>query len=124
MADFSDFQIELTRGDTYKFSFVVQIGGIPQGIASWQKFWFTAKTNPAATTAVIALTDLTGGGIERVAPQSGGCEVTIPATATASLPNRRQMLYADIQGEDASGREYTLAKGTVVVSPEITTATS
>lgn len=122
MPDYEDFDEEITRGDTHRFRFTVSVGGVAQDITTWTNFWFTARTRHTDTTAVITRT--LGSGITLVTPASGIAQVEILPANTSSMDNRKQVLYADIQGKDATGGVWTLARGTLTVLPEITTASS
>ncbi len=127
MADWDDFIFEFTLGNTHRIEFTVSLNEEDQDLASWARFRFTAKVNlkDPDSAAVIALTDASQAGIVRLDPGAdpanlGKLQVTIPAVMTASLPNIRQALYADLQGTDADGAVWTLERGTLILLARVT----
>lgn len=126
MADFADFSEQMTRGDTHKFRFQVQLNGINQDTTTWLKFWFTAKNSidDLDSAAVMQLTSDLNGGITAVDATIGLYEVEIPIAATSDLANVKTKLFCDIQGKDGSGKIWTLAKGHLTVLPESTRSTT
>lgn len=118
---------KINRGDTWQADYdLVDSDGIPLDLsAPGVKVWFTvAATLPRlATDPVLYQGTLANGEIIAVGlPASGRARVTIPARATAYLPDGVVRLYYDMQVLDASGRVSTVEKGIFVVLPDVTRA--
>lgn len=134
------------RGDTLQFGVVVyaptqfpssQLGyctrcceAPPQNLSGWF-VWCTLKKylpNPdllavAQVTSQPASFPL-GGGILVAAPLLGQAHVTIPPAATQGFPDSDVLLEYDVQTQDPSGNIFTVERGTVVVEPDVTNATT
>lgn len=125
MADFDGTPIEMVRGDTVKLRFAVTIADVPEDITAWTRFRLMAKASVDVTDAAapVNLSTEADGGITVVDGPAGVGEVIIPGTATAGLTNRRQRLLAELQGTDASGYVWTLARWYLIVRPEVVQAT-
>lgn len=78
----------------------------------------TARYQVTDTSAVFTLTSPSSG-ITIVNAAGGIFEVTIPASATASVPLTRTVLQFDIQYALSSTR-YTLTRGTFTILPDVT----
>lgn len=108
-------QLDLPRGDTAALTFTATIIGT--AAAAYQDFWFTIKrssndadpglaqitptlTNPAASTAAI---------LSVIIPSSD-------LSQAAGLPDWDYLVYWDCKGKDASGYDFTLAGGTLLVA--------
>jgi|SRR5579872_155588 len=126
MSDYSDFSLSFTRGDTHLFRFTVvdKLTGVVQNITTWQKFWVTGKLHLSDSDANAVFELTLGSGIALIDPSHGLAEVTISPTNTASLDFRKYTLFGDIQGKDTTGNIWTLAKGTFVITSDVTQATS
>lgn len=122
MADFKDFEIEMTRKDTRRFRFQVKLNGVVQNTSSWLGFWFTAKYSVGDTDLQAVMQLTLGSGIEVVDATVGLYEVTISPANTASLANSFKRLFSDIQGKDGTSAIWTVAKGMLFVKPEVTQA--
>jgi hypothetical protein len=120
------FTQSLFRGDQHKFRFQVmdELTGTPQNTASWMKFWVTGKARLSdADPGVIALTT-GGGGIAAIDTSVGLYEATLSSALTASLDDQIHRYVTDIQGKDGAGTIYTLARGQIVVSPDVQRGTT
>ncbi len=119
---------EMNRGDTHEieYNLVDSNGGAFDLSAVGVKVWFTVKDYLSrADSQAIWQGTLENGGIVAVGlPTSGMVRVTIPASATALVPDGIVRLYYDLQIKDASARISTIEKGLFEVSPEVTRATS
>lgn len=133
-SNFDGFTINMWRGDTHRFEFVVKIHNPDtdeddvQPIGSWQGFWFTAKRRirDLDADAIIALDDDNVGGIQRSDPSNGKCLVTILPSHTLGLPsNSRDLtLFCDLQGIDANGDVFTLLTGKIIVGSDVSQRTT
>jgi hypothetical protein len=126
MSDYSDFSLSFTRGDTHLFRFTVtdKLTGVVQNITTWQKFWVTGKLHLSDSDANAVFELTLGSGITILSAVQGLVQVMISPVNTASLDFRKYTLFGDIQGKDASGNIWTLAKGTFVITSDVTQATS
>jgi hypothetical protein len=127
MADFTDFSITLTRGDTRRFRFTVKdpSTGALADITTWQKFWVTARYNTWDSNAapVFVLTS-DSQGLALIDPVNGLVEGTLSPTHTAGLTSQEWILYGDIQGKDGAGNIWTISRGHFIVLPDVTFVTS
>lgn len=120
---FDDFVETMTRGDTHRIRFTVTINNVAEPITDWDKFWFTAKRHSSQPDieALIALTTPEASGIDKVDPENGVLEVLIaPASTELIALGTHLRLVADLQGRDPNGDIFTLAKGTLVIEPDVT----
>lgn len=120
MADpFSDFKQQVARGDTVLFDATITRppGGPPVSLASATLVCTGRRTleEPAAD-AVFRLT--LGDGIVVTNPTAGQCRVTIPADATAGLPDW-PALFVDLELTESDGRVSTPLRGRLVLSPDV-----
>ena len=84
---------------------------------------FTAKWEhtDADADAVIKLDNAGFGGVTVNSPATEGTGViTIPKTATTSLPLHRVDLVYDLKVKTASGTEHTVSRGLLIVYPNVT----
>jgi hypothetical protein len=120
-------QLTMSRGDTMLWDTIVQQSGAPVNLAG-ALLWFTAKRRLSDTDAQAVLrlgspgTGLTG--ITITDSPNGAITVTVPAGATDALPDFTVTLYWDLQYRSAGGRVATANSGTLLVSPDVTRATS
>jgi hypothetical protein len=120
--DFADFSETITIGTTHRFRFGVTVDDADEDLSAWDELWFTVKKTPEAETALLRLTTRDGT-ITRVEPTTDGIiEAVIEPEASAAIPNFHQVLYADIQGRDAAGDVWELARGVIVCLPRIGSA--
>lgn len=146
MSHFDGFEINMWRGDTHRFEFVVKLydsaldpslhpeldpdsdPNVVQNITLWDKFWFTAKRRirDLDTDAIIALDDGNTGGIARSDPVNGKCLVTILPAYTLDLPSssRDITLFCDLQGIDGNGDVFTLMTGKIILHSDVTQRTT
>lgn len=121
MMGYTDFAHVMTKGDTAKPEFTVKdrATGAVQNIAAWTAFRLTAKRAVTDTDAqaVFAKT-LAGGGITVVSAPGGVIRATINPADTSPLEWSGYLLFVDVQGIDAFGGTWTLAKGTLEVQPD------
>jgi hypothetical protein len=87
--------------------------------------WFTAKEDWDDLDADAVFQKKTGGlGIAVTDALAGEATVTIPGSDTASLDNEVQTLECDVQLLEVDGTLTTVARGQLVLQPQITRATS
>lgn len=122
--DYTQFSIEIDRGDTAFFDFTVLTNGIAQNITGWL-IWFTAKRRVGDTDLQAVLQKSTALGGVTITNAGGGVGfVTISPADTAGLAAERQPLFADLQGKDGGGNIFTLQKGKLVIRPDATVSTT
>lgn len=83
--------------------------------------YFTAKWSPldADASAVFQLSSPSSG-ITILSAANGTANVTVPKTATTTLPYHDTLLYYDLRFLDASSQFFTLMRGTLSVLVNIT----
>lgn len=126
MPDFSDFTLTMVHGTNYTISFTVTIDGAVTNITSWLQFWFTGKIHVADTdvAAVFQKTKTGGsGGITVTNGPAGIGQVALGPGDTSGQPNARANLFCELQGKDAGGLDWTLARGMLILEPQVTLAT-
>ena len=125
-------QLTMSRGDTFVRDIQVTAPppGAPPGaqpvpvdITGWT-LWFTAKYNLADVDAqaVAQLSTLTSG-IVLTTPTAGKAEITMPPGATVNFADAPVSIYYDVQAKDLSGRIFTVERGVIVVTPDVTRTT-
>lgn len=122
-----------SRGDTFTFPvYVTQLppGALPgqqpftQDITGWN-FWCTGKYNLSDPdmSAVFQLTTTPANGIVIVPPSSQGLVlVTVPPIVTTSFADSDIKIYYDVQGKDTLGNIFTVERGKMIVTPDVTRA--
>ena len=117
--------LTIIHGDTTIFDVFITQDGVPLNVTG-ATFWFTAKylyTDADNATGAfqlyspsngITITDATGGKIR----------ITIPTTATSSLPYVATVMVYDLQMKDASTNIRTLTGGNLTVLPDATRTTT
>lgn len=115
-------QLEMVRGDTPVWELAVtDKNGAPYDI-SGSTIWMTAKNNIDDTDlAAIFQLSTTTGEITLTTPLSGLAQIIPTAAATSGLTADAQ-LYYDIQVRTPANRTFTVVKGTLIVSRDVTRA--
>lgn len=112
--------IKMVRGDTVKFDATIILNGSPVdlsgGIVRMTAKWALSDTD---VNAVFQLSTATSG-ITVLSAAAGEIRVTIPSSATSSLPAKKVELPFDIQYVDSVGDIYTVLLGTLVIVPDAT----
>jgi len=112
--------IKMVRGDTVKFDATIILNGSPVdlsgGIVRMTAKWALSDTD---VNAVFQLSTATSG-ISVLSTTAGEIRVTIPPSATSSLPAKKVELPYDIQYVDSVGDIYTVLLGTLVIVPDAT----
>ena len=117
--------IPITRGDAKSVGFTVHLGDDPDNptpvILTGAKIWFTARfsyTDP--DPPVIQLTSDPDEGIRITAPLLGEGFIDFQPEHTEVLPNEDTDLLYDLQVRDAASNPFTVARGRLLVSAEVT----
>jgi len=125
--DEGDVDMEMYRGNQFTFDGFVRnqlsrerislVGGVVIMTAKWDQ-------TDADADAVFQLRsdDLNPVTITFAAPAEGEFTVSIPPSATSSLPRARCVLRYDIKFIDVDDHPYTVADGTLIVLPGVTDA--
>jgi hypothetical protein len=110
----------ITRGDTPTFNIAVTLSGAVYDLTGCT-IWFTAKFDYANTDAqaVFQRSTLNGGIVITNGPQ-GLAQANLLSTDTSALANTKTMLLWDCQVKSALGQIYTVAKGNLIVEPDVT----
>lgn len=120
--------LSMTRGDTVALT--VTVGSLgASGLNAYNDIRFTAKkdVSDADTSAVISKTLTSGITITTVGSASvdGVLSVALAPSDTTGLPaGYTSHLSYDVRLYDASGDAYTVADGTLTVTPTATQATT
>lgn len=116
--DFTQFSLEIDRGNTAFLDFVIAVNGVPINITGYL-FRFTGKTRVSDLDgqAVISKSSLTPNQCVITNALAGLMTVWIMPADTRSLPAVRQRLYCDLQATDPAGNVFTSEKGTVTIRP-------
>jgi hypothetical protein len=120
--DFADFDLTISLGDDYRFRITVTLKetGVAVDLTGYQKFWFTAKRSWQDTDlAAILAKDSDSNGVTVITPLAGLVEVRLNAADTASLPNRRQKLYGELQMKDGTGFIESPVRGILTLVPQL-----
>jgi hypothetical protein len=113
----------MTRGDTYVFDLAVIQNSLPFDLTG-ATVRMTAKWNytDADLAAVFAISTDTGDIV--VTDAAGGlATVTVPITATSSLPAAQVQLVYDIQVTDSASHVFTVNSGILYVQPDVSITT-
>jgi len=130
---------EMFRGDTFVFD--VQVLRVPPGsprgtqplpvnITGWYMWWTLKSHYGDPDNQAIAQSTSTpsstpaGGGITFTLPLVGKAEITMASLATRQFPDGNTKLVYDVQVRDPSGNIFTVERGILVVSPDVTQAIS
>jgi hypothetical protein len=109
--------LTMTRGDTYTFSGTTELDGVALNLTG-ATIVMTAKWSVQDSTYVFQL--LEGSGITVTDAAAGAITVVIPASATTGLPDTEVKLRYDIEVTTAANNVYTVARGDLVVQPDVT----
>lgn len=117
--------LTMFRGDTSVLHLTVLQDGEPVNIAG-ATIWMTAKRSVEDSDAKAVFQVKTPDDIEITDGAGGLATITVPASATATLPLERSQplnLVYDIQLKTATGIVSTIDGGTIMVKPDVTRAT-
>lgn len=116
---FVDFKQPAARGDTVIFDATITRppGGPPVDLTGATLVCTGRRTLEEAASAFVFRV-ATGTGIVVTSAPAGACRVTIPATATAALPDW-PALYVDLELTEASGRVSTPLRGRLILTPDV-----
>lgn len=109
-------------GDTVLFDLAITRDGLPVDLTG-ATLWFTAKRSPADVDADAVFQKSTGSGISVSDAAGGLARVTVAPTDTSTLSNTDQTLECDVQLKEADGTVTTVARGQLILIPQITRAT-
>jgi hypothetical protein len=127
----------MVRGDTFVFD--VQVLRVPPGspprtppvpvnITGWFMWWTLkyhfADTDQQAVGQSTSTPTSTpaGGGIVFTLATAGKAEITMGPLATRVFPDGPVRLVYDVQVKDPSGNPFTVERGILIVSPDVTRA--
>lgn len=111
-------------GDTIPLQITLSRNGVAIDLTG-ATLWFTAKDDLDDLDAAAVFQKKTGGlGIAITDAVNGRATVTIAPADTASLANEPQTLECDIQLLEVDGTLTTVARGQLILQPQVTRATS
>jgi hypothetical protein len=118
---FTDFSVQMIRGDTHKIRFTVRdrLTQVVVDITNWSAFRFTVKQRVTDADAAALIVKTLGAGITKVDAANGLGEITVNPADTSTLGNQEYNAVADIQGVDNSSQNWTLARGQVLIEPDV-----
>jgi hypothetical protein len=122
--------VTIERGDSQQL--VVTVTNLPSGgLAAYSKIWFTAKRDYSDSDAAAFLSLTLASGVVITtngnATTDGVLTITIPASATASLPSAQTVLRYDVQVLDGTQnpvQPHTVAQGALTVAVDVTQSIS
>lgn len=127
MADYQDFRRILVRSRAHDLRFRVRNASTRAllNITNYTDFRFTAKEDPSVgDSGWVFSKTLDDGSITKLDATNGRLQIEIEAIDTASLlSGRTTELLAELQCVDDSGRPRSLARGRILVEPEISQTT-
>lgn len=125
-----DFALAWTRGREYRLDLTVT--ATPHGGSEGAQnltggtIYVTGKRwlSDADADAIFRLNTDDLGGVSVLSASAGTARATIPASATADLPDEATPIYVDCVWVDSSGKPYSFQKGTITFygSAELLTA--
>ena len=116
--------LDMVRGDTYEFQANIIRNGSAVNLTGCT-VWMTAKWKAEDLDAAAVFSiDSTGSDVVISDPTNGVVQITIVSAKTRTLPSRVVRLPYDIQYKDTSSKIYTPIRGILVVSPDLTIATT
>jgi hypothetical protein len=115
---FTDFRQQVARGDTVIFDATITRppGGAAVDLTGATVVCTGRRTLGADDLAVFRLE--LGSGVEVTDAPGGEVRVTIPPSATASLPDW-PALYTDLEITEADGRVSTPLRGRLILTPDV-----
>jgi len=116
--------LETFRGDSPPWEFTIEVAGTPVDLTGLQAATLTAKDDLASADPGLLQKTLAGGGIAVTDASAGKLEVRFVPNDTTSLltdPTRSRVLEYDLEIIEASGRVSTVARGRLVIKPDVTT---
>ncbi len=113
----TDTTLRMVRNSDYTFSATLYRGGDVIDLTG-ASLTFTAKWTPRDTDTIFELTETDG--INVTNPTNGEITVTIPSTATTTLPYDEVRLAYDLYVLTLTSVTGYPLRGTLVVSPNIT----
>ena len=120
-----DTTIRFVHGDDYPFLATITVNGQPFNLDGCTlRFTAKWKWTDADAAALIVLDNGLTGGITVTDAANGICRVDIPGSSTQSLPYYELRLVYDIQLFDTNSKRYTPMRGTLIVLPDSTRATT
>ena len=115
----TDTTLRIVHSETYTFNAVIYLNGAVVNLAG-ATLLFTAKWNYSDSDAdAIFQLDL-GSGITVTSASAGTISITIPSSATSSLPYSELYLPYDLCVTTAAGSRGFPLRGTLIVSPNVT----
>lgn len=114
--------LQMVRASTESFNFQIRdkSTGDPTNLTGGTLV-FTAKWNfTDSDAAAVFQLSTPASGITIISAVNGTANVTIPDTATAALPYDVVYLDYDMKFTDGSGFPWTVMRGTLKVSPNVT----
>lgn len=113
--------LDMYWGNTYAFDLTITASGVAVDITT-KTLTFMAKDHVGDADVAARITKTTGAGIVHTTPAAGIARVTIAQADTTTLnPARTTVLYWDVKLVDGSNG-YTVASGTLRVSPAVVRA--
>jgi len=115
---------KMTRGDDRSFAVTVRNPNGSLKDITGLDLWMTAKRNLGESDAEAVFQITTPTGIIIDAGAGGTATVYIVPADTADLPDQDTVLEWDVQLKEALGQIRTVAKGILVVEPDVTESTT
>lgn len=114
----------LVRGDSYEMTFEVKDRNEVVINMTGYTVWMTAKNYISDVDLSAVFQKTLSSGITLTNATLGQVRVVLSPTDTSSLGDVTSYLHYDIQMKNGSGQIFTIIKGVITVTPDITRSTS
>jgi hypothetical protein len=117
--------LRITRGDTKTFNLILRLNNAAFNL-SQKTLFFTAKYSMEDLDAAAVISKSTNGTDEiTITNEAGGlANLKLKPVDTSSLPPFNVPLLYDLQAVDVNGDVFTVLRGVLMVTPDITISTS
>lgn len=120
MTTTADFTMQ--RGDTLVLTATITADGVALDLTG-ATLRFTVKSSESLTDAQALCTLTTGAGIVHTNAAGGIATITLPATTTATLDSSPFVFVYDLQVTTSTSQVFTVARGALTVSPDVSRTT-
>lgn len=114
--------LEARRGDTEKYDLTVSDNGTPVNLTG-AAVWFTAKLRASDPDSKAVIAKTLGQGIAVTNASQGQARITLSPGDTASLSAPISLSY-DVQVKQTDGTVTTVESGALLVTADVTRATT
>jgi hypothetical protein len=109
----------MIRGDTVLFNIQITKNSVAFPLSGCE-LWFTGKYAYSDGDIAAVFQKTIGDGITITSALAGQATMALSPADTDSLPDVKTLLLYDVQLKDANDLVYTVASGSLVVTPDVT----